>query len=154
MRPRHLEAPRGGARFGERGQTTGPQTEGQQIPTYEAALEKVPIESGDAVLDIGCGTGAFLRLAADRGADALRHRRVGGPGRAGPSRVLEADVRVGEMEALPFEDDSFDLVTGFNSFFFATDIVAALREAGRVARPGAAIVIQVWGGTSAASSRR
>jgi SAM-dependent methyltransferase len=49
------------------------------------------------------------------------------------------------MEALPYENDTFDLVTGFNSFFFATDIVAALREAGRVAKPGAAVVIQVWG---------
>jgi SAM-dependent methyltransferase len=38
-----------------------------------------------------------------------------------------------------------DLVAGFNSFFFANDLVAALREAGRVAKPGAPIVIQVWG---------
>jgi hypothetical protein len=37
------------------------------------------------------------------------------------------------------------LVTGFNSFFFANDMVAALREAGRVAKPGAPVVIQVWG---------
>jgi len=36
-------------------------------------------------------------------------------------------------------------VTGFNSFFFANDMVAALREAGRVAKPGAPLVIQVWG---------
>jgi SAM-dependent methyltransferase len=49
------------------------------------------------------------------------------------------------MEALPYADDSFDLVTGFNSFFFAADLVAALREAGRVAKPGAPVVIQVWG---------
>ena len=50
------------------------------------------------------------------------------------------------MEALPYEDDTFDLVTGFSSFFFANDVVAALREAGRVAKPGAPVVIQVWGG--------
>ena len=49
------------------------------------------------------------------------------------------------MESLPYEDDAFDLVTGFNSFFFATDIVAPLPEAGRVAKPGAPVVIQVWG---------
>ena len=49
------------------------------------------------------------------------------------------------MESLPYDDDAFDLVTGFNSFFFANDIVAALREAGRVAKPGAPVVIQVWG---------
>ena len=49
------------------------------------------------------------------------------------------------MEALPYEDDTFDLVTGLNAFFFANDMVAALREAGRVAKPGAPVVIQVWG---------
>jgi SAM-dependent methyltransferase len=49
------------------------------------------------------------------------------------------------MELLPYDDDSFDLVTGFNSFFFAADLVAALREAGRVAKPGAPVLIQVWG---------
>jgi SAM-dependent methyltransferase len=49
------------------------------------------------------------------------------------------------MERLPWDDNSFDLVTGFNSFFFANDMVAALREAGRVVRRGRAVVIQVWG---------
>jgi SAM-dependent methyltransferase len=49
------------------------------------------------------------------------------------------------MEALPYADDAFDLVTGFTSFFFANDIVAALREAARVAKPAGPVVIQVWG---------
>jgi SAM-dependent methyltransferase len=49
------------------------------------------------------------------------------------------------MEALPYADDTFDLVTGFYSFFFAADLVAELREARRVAKPGAPVVIQVWG---------
>jgi SAM-dependent methyltransferase len=54
-------------------------------------------------------------------------------------------IRHGDMETLPYQEDTFDLVTGFNSFFFANDIVAAVREAGRVAKPGAPVVIQVWG---------
>lgn len=52
--------------------------------------------------------------------------------------------RLGEMELLHY-DNSFDLVTGFNSFFFAANLVAALREAGRVAKPGAPVLIEVWG---------
>jgi hypothetical protein len=59
--------------------------------------------------------------------------------------TASSDLRVGEMEDLPWDADTFDPVTGFNSFFFANDMVAALREAGRVAKPGTPIVIQVWG---------
>src|SRR5262245_2569567 len=57
----------------------------------------------------------------------------------------EADLRVGDMESLPHGDATFDLVTGFTSFFFANDMVGALREAGRVANPRASVAIQVWG---------
>jgi len=51
-----------------------------------------------------------------------------------------------EAQQVPtYADDSFDAVCGFNAFYFADDMVAALREAGRVAKPGAPVVIQVWG---------
>jgi SAM-dependent methyltransferase len=119
--------------------------EEQQLPTYEEGIRRAGIEPGDRVLDVGCGSGVFLRTVSDLGArpyglDAslalLRVARV---------RVPEAELQVGDAESLPFEDDSFDVVTGFNSFFFAADMIAALREAGRVAKPGAPVLIQVWG---------
>jgi len=120
-------------------------SEDMQRPTYEAALDRTGFEPGWRVLDIGCGAGAFLRLVADGGAEP--HGLDASEALIAFCRELlpEADLRVGEMEELPWDDDSFDLVTGFNSFFFANDMVAALREAGRVAKPGALVVIQVWG---------
>jgi SAM-dependent methyltransferase len=120
-------------------------SEDQQIPTYEEALRRVDVRSGQLVLDVGCGVGAFLRLVAARGARAFGLDASEALIELARQRVPEAELGVGDMEALPYEDDTFDLVTGFNSFFFATDIVAALREAGRVAKPGAPVVIQVWG---------
>jgi SAM-dependent methyltransferase len=116
-----------------------------QQPTYEAALEPLGLEPGWRVLDVGCGAGAFLLLVADSGAEP--HGIDASPGliALATERLPGADLRVGDMEELPWADDSFDLVTGFNAFFFANDMVAALREAGRVARPGAPLVIQVWG---------
>jgi SAM-dependent methyltransferase len=120
-------------------------SEEQQLPTYEAALERTGLQPGARVLDIGCGVGAFLGLVAERGGvphgiDASEALIA-----FARTRLPHADLRSGEMESLPWDDDSFDLVTGFNSFFFADDMVAALREARRVARHGAPVVIQVWG---------
>jgi SAM-dependent methyltransferase len=120
-------------------------TEDLQIPTYEAALDRVGPVAGRRVLDIGCGVGAFLRLVADRGGEPSGLDASGSLIDFARTRLPDADLRVGEMEELPWPDETFDLVTGFNSFFFANDMVAALREAGRVAGPGAPVVIQVWG---------
>jgi SAM-dependent methyltransferase len=119
--------------------------EAQQVPTYEEAIRQVGVSAGQRVLDVGCGTGVFLRLVADRGAEAFGLDASEALLEIARERVPEADLRVGEMEALPYDDDSFDVVTGFNAFFFANDFVAALREAGRVGKPGATVVIQVWG---------
>jgi SAM-dependent methyltransferase len=108
-------------------------------------IRRVGIASGQPVLEVGCGSGVFLRAAADHAA------RVDGIDASesllqlARARVPQADLSLGDMQFLPYENDSFDLVAGFNSFLFAADMVAALREAARVARPGAPVVIQVWG---------
>jgi len=120
-------------------------SEDQQLPTYEAALERTALEPGWRVLDVGCGAGAFLRLVANRGGVPYGIDASESLIAFARTRLPDADLRVGEMEDLPWDDDSFDLVTGFNSFFFANDMVAALREAGRVGRAGAPVVIQAWG---------
>ena len=120
-------------------------SEQQQLPAYEEALRHVGLEPGTRVLDIGCGSGVFLRLVADRGAVPSGIDASEALLELARQRVPEAELRVGDMEFLPYGDDGFALVTGFTSFFFAADLVAALREAGRVARPGAPVVIQVWG---------
>ena len=120
-------------------------SEDQQVPTYEEALSRVPIYSGDLVLDVGCGAGTFLRLAARRGARTSGLDASEALLSIARERVPDADLRIGDMESLPYRDATFDLVSGFNSFFFANDIVAALREAGRVAKSGAPVIIQVWG---------
>jgi SAM-dependent methyltransferase len=121
------------------------ESEDRQRPTYEAAIRRVGISAGQRVLDVGCGTGVFLRLAADRGAVPFGLDASTALLEIARERVPGAELAAGEMERLPYEDDSFDLVTGFNSFFFAADLGAALREAGRVAKPRAPVVIQVWG---------
>ena len=117
----------------------------QQLPTYEEAIRRIGVTSGQRVLEVGCGTGVFLRAAADRGAAVHGLDASEALLAIARERVPEADLRRGDMQFLPYDDDSFDVVAGFNAFFFADDMVEALREAGRVARPGAPVVVQVWG---------
>ena len=121
------------------------ENEEQQVPTYDEAIRRVGVAPGQRVLDIGCGTGVFLRFVGDRGAKPFGLDASEALLEVARQRVPEADLQVGEMQRLPYDADSFDLVTGFNSFFFAADMIGALREAGRVAKPGAPVVIQVWG---------
>lgn len=120
-------------------------TEEQQLPTYEEAIRRVGIGAGQRVLEVGCGTGVFLRAAADRGAGVTGVDASEALLELARERVPEAELHHGDLQFLPFADDTFDVVAGFNSFFFAQDLVAALREAGRVAKPGGSVVIQVWG---------
>jgi len=119
--------------------------EEQQLPTYEEAISRTGIAAGQCVLEVACGTGVFLRAAADRGAQVHGLDASEALLALARARVPEAGLRQGDMQFLPHADDSFDIVAGFNAFFFAADMVAALREAGRVAKPGSPVVIQVWG---------
>jgi ubiquinone/menaquinone biosynthesis C-methylase UbiE len=119
--------------------------EEQQVPTYAETLQRVGLDAGDRVLDVGCGTGVFLRMCADRGARVWGIDGSEAMIARARERVPEADLRVADLQSLPYDDDAFDLVTGFGSFFYAGDVVAALTEAARVARPGRAVVVQVFG---------
>src|SRR5690242_20304795 len=118
--------------------------EEQQRPNYEAVLARVQVGPARRVLDVGCATGVFLKMCAERGATVaglditpalVAHAR---------RRVPAADLRVGDLQQLPYPDDTFDLVTGFGSFFYAADVSVALREAARVTRPGGAVAVQVF----------
>jgi SAM-dependent methyltransferase len=118
---------------------------GWGVPVYRHVVERVTVGPGTALLDVGCGAGRFSRLAADRGATVSGLDATEAFVEIARERVPDADIRVGEMEELPWADDSFDVVTGFNSFFIADDMVNALREAARVLAPGGSLATTVFG---------
>src|SRR5688572_32671589 len=110
---------------------------------YESVLDALNVRVRMSVLDIGCGAGLFCRMAADRGAVVSGVDATAMLLGIARRRVPLAELRQADMEELPFPDDSFHVVTAFNVLPFAESPLEALREAKRVARPNAAVVMAV-----------
>jgi SAM-dependent methyltransferase len=114
----------------------------------ETLVEAAGIEPGMDVLDVGCGTGNATIPAAKLAA------RVTGldasPGlievarEKGADAMVEIDWIVGDAQAMPLEDDSFDRVISIFGHMFAPDHRAAADELKRVCRPGGRIAIACW----------
>ena len=114
-------------------------------PMYEAAFDAAGLAAGMELLDIGCGSGLALSTARARGAIVSGLDAAPELVEIARSRSPGSDIRIGELEELPFGDSAFDLVTGFNSFQYAADRVHALEEARRVMRSDGKLVALVWG---------
>ncbi len=110
---------------------------------YVAMHHHLALDHGDRVLDLACGSGLALELASLRGATCsgidASERLVA----VARDRVPSADLRVGDMQALPWADGSFDVVTSFRGIWGTTP--AALAEARRVLVPGGRLGFTVWG---------
>jgi SAM-dependent methyltransferase len=114
-------------------------------PAYEAVLERTDVGPHTRYLDVGCGSGMAAQLAAGRGAQVSGVDAAEALLTIARSRVPGGDFHHGDVEELPFADQMFDLVTGFNSFQYAANPAAALAEARRVTKPGGEVVIMTWG---------
>ncbi len=116
-------------------------------------LDELGLRGDEHVLDVGCGRGAVLMLAARRlpagravGADVWRRRDQSGNSRAATERNAVAEgvgdrVEIVDADArdLPFASASFDLVVSslaLSNIRAAGGRAQALREAVRVLRPG------------------
>ena len=138
-------ATQNGELWGVRARDWADLQEGQSRECYAAVFDRLAVGTGTKLLDAGCGAGLAARLAAARGAAVSGLDASAALLAIARERLPAGDFRVGELEDLPFDADSFDAVTGFNSFQYAADVPRALREAMRVTRRGGAVVLLTWG---------
>jgi len=134
-----------GRLWGARARDWADVMEGTVRPVFQAVLERARVGPGTRYLDVGCGSGMAAQLAAARGAKVAGVDAAQAMLAIARSRVPDGDFRQGDLEALPFADHSFDVVTGFNSLQYAANPTAALREAGRVTSRHGVIVIMTFG---------
>jgi ubiquinone/menaquinone biosynthesis C-methylase UbiE len=109
----------------------------------DALFDRAAVGSGTRLLDIACGSGYAAGVAAGRGAEVAGLDASEALIEIAKARTPAGDFRVGDMYALPFADDSFDVATSFNGIWKGCD--DALREARRVVRPGGLVGLTFWG---------
>jgi malonyl-CoA O-methyltransferase len=122
----------------------------KKTPACVASRAGIALSSGKGhgrnVLDIGCGTGAFLGLFRDMENDFIFH----GMDISLPMlKKSGADCRIrlinGDLEALPFQASAFDVIASSLAFQWAGDLSTAFSEAKRVLRPGGVFAFATLG---------
>ena len=116
---------------------------------YVAMHQRLHVGAGDRLLDMACGSGLSLELAAARGATGAGIDASPRLVAVAQDRNPAADLRVGDMNDLPWDDATFDVVTSFRGIWGTTP--RALAEAFRVLVPGGRMGITVWGHLKASS---
>jgi SAM-dependent methyltransferase len=101
------------------------------------------LAQGMRLLDVGCGPGTITVDLAKRlvpgeviGIDAVEGPLAGARAAAAEAQVTNVSFRVADAMALPFPDDSFDVVHAHQVLQHVPDPVGMLREMRRVCRPG------------------
>lgn len=112
----------------------------------EALVERVGSTPVQTMLDIGTGTGRMLELFAPlylhaTGIDASREMLSVARANLDNAGVMHAQVRLGDILALPVERENFDLITIHQVLHYLDDPGLAIAEAARALRPGGRIVI-------------
>ena len=117
-------------------------------PAAGRLVKLARVAAGQLVLDVCCGTGVVAVTAARKGAEvtgldftpellARAHENA---------RIakLNVDWQDGDVEALPFPDNTFDVVLSQFGHMFAPRPDVAIGEMLRVLRPGGTIAFSTW----------
>lgn len=111
-------------------------------------IDFVGVRDGDAVLDVGCGTGSLTfavaaraNVAAAAGIDLSEAYVDFARGRSDDKRIA---FDAGDACALPYPDGAFDCVMSMLVLNFVPDAAAAAAEMVRVARSGGTVAAAIW----------
>jgi SAM-dependent methyltransferase len=122
----------------------------QAYTTIAAAqlVKHARIKPGQRVLDLACGTGVVAVTAARAGARVtgldLTPELLAVARDNARTAAVEIDWHEGDVEALPFDDASFDVVVSQFGHIFAPRPDVAVSQMLRVLKPGGTIAFSTW----------
>jgi len=111
-------------------------------------FDRLEADDEARVLEVGCGVGELWRENADRVPSSWRLTLVDrSPGMiaAAVGAAPSADLMVGDVQALPFANDTFDVAIANHMLYHVADRPQALAELARVLRPGGRLVAATIG---------
>jgi ubiquinone/menaquinone biosynthesis C-methylase UbiE len=116
-------------------------------------IQRLPITPDMNLLDVCCGMGGSAIPAAERvgpggrvlAVDLAQNLLNKGIRRAAERGMANIEFRRADLEDLPFEDQSFDVVVCVFGIFFVPDLHGAVRGLWRLVRPGGYLAITIWG---------
>lgn len=119
----------------------------EHTPVALWGLKHLDIKSDDIVLDVGCGGGININRMAKSakkvyGVDYSKES-VKVSKDVNRQEIYDGKVEVlqGDVQSLPFEDESFDIVTAFETVYFWPNIEKCFGEVKRVLKPGGIFLI-------------
>lgn len=110
----------------------------EHLARYLLAARLAP---GRRVLDVACGEGYGTEMLARGGARTAIGADVDGPTVERANARYSGEFDQADIAALPFDDDSFDLIVSFETIEHVPDAGSALTELARVLAPGGLLLI-------------
>lgn len=116
--------------------------------TAAAFVDRLDIKPGMKVLDVACGSGNLAILAAQKGAEVsgvdIAENLIHSAKKRAAAAGLNIKFEVGDAEAMPYGDNSFDLVMTMFGAMFAPRPDVTATELLRVCKPGGTIAMANW----------
>ncbi|MGW3734558.1 class I SAM-dependent methyltransferase [Streptomyces sp. NPDC005148] len=109
-----------------------------------ALLDAAGVGTGTRMLDVGCGSGSVTVAAVGRGAVVRAVDAEPGMVEATRRAAPGADVRLGRLPELPYQDCEFDAVVANFVLNHVGRPEAAIEELRRITRPGGLVAVTIW----------
>jgi ubiquinone/menaquinone biosynthesis C-methylase UbiE len=116
-------------------------------------VDRLELQHGANVLDVGCGTGASALPSAEMigptgfviGVDLSARLLDRAREKAAKRGLSNIEFRLADMTSLGYPDGHFDAVVSVFSIFFVPDMEGLVRELWRMVRPGGKLAVTTWG---------